>query len=157
LLFGEPLVDWTPQDEFLGLIGTGFGHAIASKGGMALEGSFLWELKDKIDRTWMRPYQQLPTMAEMAEKRKLAPPVPEAERKELEALGQPEVRALLQKSQMRCAGCGSKVGASVITRAFQRLQLLEKTARQPFPTSRAEIVAGIGKSCPPLSFLVPRP
>jgi hypothetical protein len=29
-------------------------------------GSYLWTLKDKIDRDWMRGYQQLPTMEEMA-------------------------------------------------------------------------------------------
>jgi hypothetical protein len=29
-------------------------------------GAYLWTLKDKIDRDWMRGYQQLPTMEEMA-------------------------------------------------------------------------------------------
>jgi hypothetical protein len=29
-------------------------------------GAYLWTLKDKIDRDWMRGYQQLPGMEEMA-------------------------------------------------------------------------------------------
>ena len=30
-----------------------------------MEGEYLWELKDKIDRTWMRGYQDLPDKEEM--------------------------------------------------------------------------------------------
>lgn len=56
------LEEWEPQTEFLGIIGTGDGRAIASKGGMALEGEYLWKLKDKIDRIWMAQYQTLPVM-----------------------------------------------------------------------------------------------
>eukprot|EP01041_Mallomonas_annulata_P010067 gene10067-20981_t len=59
-LFGEPLHNWTPQDQFLGIIGTGEGSAIASKGPMALHGSYIWKLKQHIDRQWMAGYQQLP-------------------------------------------------------------------------------------------------
>lgn len=57
-----PLEEWEPQTEFLGIIGTGDGSAIASKGGMALQGEYLWKLKDKIDRIWMAQYQTLPVM-----------------------------------------------------------------------------------------------
>ncbi len=57
-----PLEEWEPQTEFLGIIGTGDGSAIASKGGMALQGEYLWKLKDKIDRIWMSQYQELPVM-----------------------------------------------------------------------------------------------
>ena len=34
-------------------------------------GAYLWTLKDKIDRDWMRGYQQLPSMEEMAAAQKL--------------------------------------------------------------------------------------
>ena len=49
-LLKEPLEDWIPQVDFLGIIGCGDGYAVASKGGMAVEGRHLWKLKDKIDR-----------------------------------------------------------------------------------------------------------
>jgi len=44
---------------FLGLLGTGDGNCIASKGSMALEGRYLWELKDWIDRKWMHVYTKV--------------------------------------------------------------------------------------------------
>lgn len=53
---------WEPQSEFLGIIGTADDSAIASKGGTALRGDYLWQLKDKIDRIWMNQYQELPKM-----------------------------------------------------------------------------------------------
>lgn len=62
---GLALEPWQPQDTFLGIIGTGDGYAVATKGGMGLEGAFLWKLKDRIDRVWMAGYQQLPSMEEM--------------------------------------------------------------------------------------------
>ena len=48
-----------------GIISTGNMHAIASKGPMGIEGSFLWDLKDKIDRDWMRGYSDFPDKEEM--------------------------------------------------------------------------------------------
>ena len=33
------------QREFLGIIGTGDGGAVASRGALALEGDYLWDLK----------------------------------------------------------------------------------------------------------------
>lgn len=55
-----PLNDWEPQNQFLGIIGTGDGYAVASKGGVGIEGKYLWDLKDRIDRTWMQGYQLFP-------------------------------------------------------------------------------------------------
>ena len=63
-LQGKPLVAWEPQDQFLGIIGTGDGNAIASKGPLAVEGEYIWELKDSIDRKWMAMYTtDLPELA----------------------------------------------------------------------------------------------
>ena len=36
-LLGKPLLPFTPQDRFLGIIGTGDGGAVASKGPLCLE------------------------------------------------------------------------------------------------------------------------
>jgi selenide,water dikinase len=46
-----------PQKEFLGLISTGDKYAVASKGSwFCMEGAWLWNVKDWIDRKWMAKY-----------------------------------------------------------------------------------------------------
>lgn len=135
-LFGEPLLPWEPQTEFLGIIGTyGDGlsenseYAVASKGPLALEGAYLWELKDRIDRNWMLGYQQLPSMSAMANANKesagitnvLAAPVLQLD---------DVLRRTLEKASMRCGGCGSKVGSQVLTRALRRITSSIKVANK---------------------------
>jgi len=56
-LAGEPLRPFRPQPRYLALISTGDGHAIASWGGLAWQGRWVWAWKDRIDRTFMRKYQ----------------------------------------------------------------------------------------------------
>ncbi|MBV8336147.1 MAG: selenide, water dikinase SelD [Alphaproteobacteria bacterium] len=82
-----------PQRRGLALIGTGDGHAVASRGPFAAYGASLWRLKDWIDRRWMRRYRELPEMA-----------VDEAE------------------GPMRCGGCAAKVPQAVLGRVMQQLQ-----------------------------------
>jgi selenide,water dikinase len=63
-LAGRALCRAVPQRRALALIGTGDGRAVASRGGIAAEGAWLWRLKQWIDRRWMRGYTELPAMAE---------------------------------------------------------------------------------------------
>jgi selenide, water dikinase len=51
-----------PQRRALALIGAGDRYAVASRGGFAAEGRWLWHLKQSIDRRWMRGYTELPEM-----------------------------------------------------------------------------------------------
>jgi len=44
-----PLVDWQPPKRVLALIGTGEGHAIASRGAFGASGKWVWEWKKRID------------------------------------------------------------------------------------------------------------
>jgi selenide, water dikinase len=81
-----------PQRQALALIGTGDGHAVASRGPFAANGRSLWRLKDGIDRRWMRRYTELP------------------------AMGTDE-----EQDAMRCGGCAAKVPADVLTRVMARL------------------------------------
>ncbi len=59
LVHGEAAYEWRPQSRHLALISTGERYAIASRGPFKLEGAWLWTVKDWIDRTWMRQYQEL--------------------------------------------------------------------------------------------------
>jgi selenide,water dikinase len=62
-LAGRALRRALPQRRALALIGTGDGSAVASRGGLAAEGAWLWRLKQWIDRRWMCGYVELPAMA----------------------------------------------------------------------------------------------
>jgi selenide, water dikinase len=59
LAHGEAAHEWRPQARHLALISTGERYAIASRGPFKLEGAWLWTVKDWIDRTWMRQYQDI--------------------------------------------------------------------------------------------------
>lgn len=108
---GEPLEAFTPQREFLKIIGTGDRHAVASRNGLALEGAWVWKLKDWIDRRFMDRFNRLPEMEE-----EVAP--------DLESTGMASAEALelLSRTAMRCGGCGAKVGATVLERVLARLE-----------------------------------
>ncbi len=89
---GRPLLPFRPQRRFLSLLSGGGRFAIASYGGIAASGAWVWQWKDWIDRRWMHKYQVLPQMSEA----KGAAP-------------------------MRCAGCGSKISSDVLGRVLRGL------------------------------------
>ncbi len=105
-LLEKPLKSYQPQQEYLSLIGTGDGKAIANRGCLTLPASkLLWRWKDWIDRRFMDRFSHLPEMKEQKSPHTshtspspLSPPSP------------------------RCAGCGSKVGSTILQGVLQRIQ-----------------------------------
>jgi selenide,water dikinase len=95
---------WRPQKRHLALISTGERYAVASRGSFKVEGAWLWTLKDWIDRRWMRMYQDVDRMTARMARRALALPV-----------------ASQTIEEMRCGGCGAKVGPGPLSRALARL------------------------------------
>ena len=91
-LSGRRLRRAVPQKRALALIGTGDEQAVASRGAFVAYGPRLWQLKEWIDRRWMRRYTELPEM-------------------------QPEPG----EGPMRCGGCAAKVPAAVLGRVMGRL------------------------------------
>uniref|UniRef100_UPI00403FA273 FAD-dependent oxidoreductase n=1 Tax=Microcoleus sp. OTE_8_concoct_300 TaxID=2964710 RepID=UPI00403FA273 len=59
-LLGKPLTPFAPQEQYLGLIGTGNKRAIASRGSFMWESALLWYWKDWIDRQFMQKFSNLP-------------------------------------------------------------------------------------------------
>eukprot|EP00850_Spirogloea_muscicola_P009858 SM000056S17976 [mRNA] locus=s56:385004:392099:+ [translate_table: standard] len=121
-LLDKPLKPFRPQLKYLSLISTGNKYAIATRGDLAFEGSFLWLLKDWIDRGFMRKFSELP---DMEAEHSLNLPV-------ARAAGE-GIMAALAALPMRCGGCGAKVGATVLSRALARLKVI----------SRPEVVIGL--------------
>ncbi|WP_445300553.1 FAD-dependent oxidoreductase [Microcoleus sp. BROC3] len=58
-LLGKPLKPFVPQEQYLGLIGTGNKRAIASRGSFMWESALLWYWKDWIDRQFMQKFSNI--------------------------------------------------------------------------------------------------
>jgi len=56
-LSGGKLITYTPQRTALALISTGDRYAVASWGGLAAQGRWVWHWKDRIDRAFMARYR----------------------------------------------------------------------------------------------------
>ena len=60
VLTGQPLVSYIPQKITLALISAGDRYAVASWGGIAFEGKWVWRWKDYIDRQFIAKYNAPP-------------------------------------------------------------------------------------------------
>lgn len=96
-LSGKALVPFTPQRQFLSLIGTGDRTAVASRGPFAFQGRWVWAWKDWIDRRFIARFTDLPSMDD--------------------ARGD-----AADGEAMRCGGCGAKIGASLLDGALAALR-----------------------------------
>ena len=86
-------------------------YGVASKGAVAMEGAWLWDLKDLIDRKWMWGYTGgRPLMEE-----------PEADIPQVALTAGADALSALAEVSMRCGGCGAKVGATVLSRVMAKL------------------------------------
>lgn len=101
MLTGGRLRSYRPQRDFLTLLNLGDGTALGSKWGVSFEGRWVMELKDKIDRRFMRRFQVLEPDGRLSEELRAQP-----------AMGEMSVL---------CGGCAAKVGQSVLERALARL------------------------------------
>ena len=113
-LSNRPLRVFRPQQRFLSLITTGDKYAVASRGNWALEGRLMWRWKDRIDRRFMRKYNELPEMAQ--------PKAPMVASRVADAAAIAEISAIA----MRCGGCGAKVGSTILDRALGQLQVFRR-------------------------------
>ncbi len=123
ILQGQPLKPFKPQKQFLTLIGTGEGSAIASRGAFGLGPSpLLWRWKDWIDRQFMDKFCNFPEMDpdgrppyELKNLFLWLPPLKRG------AGGGSKMGNFDFSNPMRCAGCGSKVGSTTLERVLRRL------------------------------------
>ena len=114
-LLGEPLRDYRPQDGFLSLLALGGKTATGMKplpGGLSLSvsGDWVWRWKDRIDRTFMRQFHELPPMT-----------MPRCGAEVDTRLIDAEERGQEHDPAVRCAGCGGKIGADVLRQVVQAI------------------------------------
>ncbi|NER80682.1 MAG: selenide, water dikinase SelD [Leptolyngbya sp. SIO1D8] len=105
-LQNQPLKPFRPQKQYLNIIDTGNGSAIASRGPFTVESKLMRAWKDRIDRTFMSLFSDFPAMEQISPQTTTAP----------SGLAHPSLPA------MYCAGCGSKVGSDVLTQTLNRFQ-----------------------------------
>lgn len=104
-LGGGALRAYKPQRDYLKLVSLGGKSALADKWNLPLQGRWLWQLKDRIDRKFMRMFHELPAMP--------TPRVPPRA-----ALGMAEE---LAGGKPQCGGCGAKMGAATLQAALASL------------------------------------
>ncbi|NJK48985.1 selenide, water dikinase SelD [Candidatus Gracilibacteria bacterium] len=97
IILGKKLKLYIPQKRYLSLIGTGDKNSIASWSLLGWQSSLLWRWKDNIDRKFMQRFEDLPQMKETEK----------------------------NQTPMRCSGCGSKVGGTILEKVLQRLETIE--------------------------------
>ena len=100
ILVQRPVERFRPQRDFLRLLNLGDGRAIGEQWGRSFEGSWAWRWKDWIDRRFMAKYQDY-------------------DKPEMEMSSLPDE----EDQPMRCAGCGGKVGASVLSAVLHELDV----------------------------------
>jgi selenide,water dikinase len=137
-LRGQNLSPYKPQRHWLALISTGNRFAVASRGSLGFAGGWVWRWKDRIDRTFMRRFSELPAMDFAAPGTHLRTAIRSMGQmlRDIQAQGRAPTSQLNLTSEeslqaisaiaMRCGGCGAKVGASVLSRALGSLQPIER-------------------------------
>lgn len=125
VLLGKSLKPYKPQKQYLSLIGTGDGQAIATRDSFTLPpNKLLWRFKDWIDRSFMKRFNDLPEMGTRNWGKNF-----------------PNLQSPIANTEspvMRCAGCGSKVGSTVLERVLSRIK-----SEQPSGEERTDIVIGL--------------
>lgn len=115
----QPLKRYAPQKHFLSLISTGGRYAVASRGEFAAQGVWLWYLKDWIDGRFMKKYR--------VDAHPMRPASARWHVRDPKSVASNE-------NEMRCGGCGAKLGGDLLSRVLSRLRV----------SMPAEVVTGIG-------------
>lgn len=121
-LSDRPLRAFRPQKDYLKLISLGGKTALAEKLGTARRGKLLWRWKDRIDRTFMTQFDDLPQMETELPLRTATGVA--------EALGNAPL----------CGGCGAKVGRNALRSALGQLPAPTRTDVTTLPGDDAALL-----------------
>ena len=114
-ILAESLISWTPQTDYLALIGTGDRRAIAVRGGIVMTGRLFWHLKCWIDRRFMKKFGNLSMP--------IAPPITHFAGLLKKQSSEQDKFALSRHdpafSSIRCLGCAAKASHQVLQVAMR--------------------------------------
>ena len=116
ILDGRILKPFEPQRQFLKLLNRGNGTAFGEYHGISFGGSWVWRLKDRIDRRFMEMYQPAP-MAEMSG---------------------------TQQPPMRCHGCGSKLSSTSLFGVLESVNRRQREI--PGPDDPETVPVGVSEA-----------
>jgi selenide,water dikinase len=97
LIQDKPLVEYHPQKKFLKLINTADGKSIAEYGNRTFHSPWAWKLKNRIDSKFVAMYQDYTLM--------------------------PMKMSNDSESEMRCLGCGGKIGSQILSAVLDELEV----------------------------------
>lgn len=112
-LLKQPLEAFNPQGKFLSILALGDRRAIASRGGLAASGKWVWKWKNHIDSSFMDKFNKLPPKLPM-KVGSLAPALTENETETFEP------------NKMRCSGCGAKIAGDLLSRVVKKLNIIDR-------------------------------
>jgi len=115
---GQRLRRFRPQRKALALMSMSNGTALASRGSLFYHGKLAWQLKNRIDRGFIRKFSDLPDM--------------EVDFQLTPGLVDEQTEQRLRKHALRCAGCGAKVASQTLSEVLSELPGRDsKTRRSP--------------------------
>ncbi len=122
-LLQQPLRPFIPQRDFLALIGTGDGRAIALRNDLiTVPLPLLWHWKDWIDRRFMATFTDLKPMVSRPSSLVFRPSSLVLRPSSFGDNGQRTKNKEQETNTQHCAGCGSKVGSDILGRSLARLR-----------------------------------
>ena len=112
-MLNKPLKPYTPQDSFFSLLTLGKKKALAARNTTTFTFSplqpFMWRVKNSIDRKFMAQFSKLPPL-QMS-------PNSEIDSRLVKDIEQAHIR----NHKIRCAGCGSKLGSSILRNVISNI------------------------------------
>jgi selenide,water dikinase len=110
-LRAQALETYRPQRSFLKILALGEKRGIASRGGWTVPGGWVWRWKDSIDRRFMSKFNDLPDMQSR----------PNIIARMQAAIAKPD-----DVDDMRCGGCGAKIGSDLLKRTLSGIPTVHR-------------------------------
>jgi len=144
-LLNEELEDYIPQESFLSLLSLGKKKALAAKNKHTLCApvfqAALWRLKHAIDTKFMGKFKELPLL-EMPLSSTINP-----------ALIVKNEQLQIKNHKVRCAGCGSKVGNSILRKVLSEVMGVQTFSPEDaaiFNTPQTQLIQTVDQITSPI-------